>query len=89
MKVEFDKSFGKSLEKIRNKSLFPRIEKLILDCEKAKSLTELRNIKKLTGFKNYYRFRMGEYRIGFERTDSNTLRFIIITGRKDIYKLFP
>ena len=46
MKVEFDKSFGKYLEKIRNKSIFPRVEKFILDCEKAKSLTELRNIKK-------------------------------------------
>ena len=54
MIIEFDKSFEKSLDKIKNKSLFPRIEKIILEFEKAKSLTDLPNIKKLIGFKNYF-----------------------------------
>jgi hypothetical protein len=39
MIIEFDKSFEKSLDKIKNKSLFPRIEKIILEFEKSKSLT--------------------------------------------------
>jgi mRNA interferase RelE/StbE len=43
----------------------------------------------LTGFKNYYRLRIGEYRLGFEKIDENTIRFILIAHRKDIYKLFP
>jgi mRNA interferase RelE/StbE len=43
----------------------------------------------LTGFKNYYRLRIGEYRLGFEKIDENTLRFILIAHRKDIYKIFP
>jgi hypothetical protein len=51
MIIEFDKSFEKSLDKIKNKSLFPRIEKIILEFEKSKSLTDLPNIKKLTGLK--------------------------------------
>jgi len=89
MIIEFDKSFEKSLDKIKNKLLFPRIEKIILEFEKSKSLTDLPNIKKLTGFKNYYRLRIGEYRLGFEKIDENTLRFILIAHRKDIYKLFP
>ena len=89
MIIEFDKSFEKSLDKIKNKLLFPRIEKIILEFEKSKSLTDLPNIKKLTGFKNYYRLRIGEYRLGFEKIDENTLRFILIAHRKDIFKLFP
>ena len=89
MIIEFDKSFEKSLVKIRNKSLFSRIEKIIVEFENTKSLTDLTNIKKLIGFKNYYRLRIGEYRLGFERINENTLRFIIIAHRKDIYKLFP
>jgi mRNA interferase RelE/StbE len=89
MIIEFDKSFEKSLDKIKNKSLFTRIEKIILEFEKSKSLADLPNIKKLTGFKNYYRLRLGEYRLGFEKIDENTLRFILIAHRKDIYKLFP
>ncbi len=89
MIIEFDKSFEKSIVKIKNKSLFPRIEKIIIEFENAKSLTDLTNIKKLIGFKNYYRVRIGEYRLGFERIDEKTMRFILIAHRKDIYKLFP
>jgi mRNA interferase RelE/StbE len=89
MIIEFDKSFEKSLDKIKNKTLFLRIEKTILEFEKSKSLADLPNIKKLTGFKNYYRLRIGEYRLGFEKIDEGTLRFILIAHRKDIYKLFP
>jgi mRNA interferase RelE/StbE len=66
MIIEFDKSFEKSLEKSRNKALFQKIEHVIIEFEKAKSLADLPNIKKLTGFKNYYRIRIGEYRLGFE-----------------------
>ena len=89
MKVEFDKSFEKSLQKIKNKSLFLRIEKIILECDKTKSLSEVTNIKKLTGYKNYYRIRIGEYRLGIELIDDETVRFILVSHRKDIYRLFP
>lgn len=89
MIVEFDKSFERSLDQVRNKNLFQRIEKMIPEFEKAQSLIELPNIKKLTGFKNYYRVRIGDYRLGFEKIDENTLRFIIFAHREDIYRLFP
>ena len=89
MIIEFDKSFEKSFEKLKNKSLFPKIEKTIIEFENARSLTELSNIKKLTGYKSYYRLRIGEYRLGFEKITENTFRFIIVAHRKDIYQLFP
>lgn len=89
MIVEFDKSFEKSLDKIKNKSLFAKIERIIIQCENSKSLSEIPNLKKISGFKTYYRIRMGEYRIGFEKIDNQTIRFILIAHRKDIYKSFP
>ena len=89
MIIEFDKSFEKSLQKIKNKSLFSRIERIILECEKSNSLSEISNLKKLIGFKNYYRIRIGEYRLGVELIDNKTLRFILIAHRKDIYRSFP
>ena len=89
MIVEFDKSFEKSLQKIKNKSLFSRIESIILECEKSNSLSEISNLKKLIGFKNYYRIRIGEYRLGVELIDTKTIRFILIAHRKDIYRSFP
>jgi len=89
MIVEFDKSFSKSLDKIKNPSILQRTEKTILKLEKAYSLKDIKNLKKLSGFKNYYRIRVGDYRIGVEQIDNNTLRLIIIAHRKDIYKKFP
>lgn len=89
MIVEFDKSFEKSLDKLKNNSLFAKIERIIIQCENSKSLFEIPNLKKLTGFKTYYRIRMGKYRIGFEKIDNQTIRFIIIAHRKDIYQSFP
>jgi mRNA interferase RelE/StbE len=87
--VEFDKSFEKSIDKIKDKSVFPKIEKLIIDLENAQTIKEVKNIKKLSGFKTYYRIRLGVYRIGLEKITDSTLRLIIVAHRKDIYKNFP
>jgi mRNA interferase RelE/StbE len=89
MIVEFDKSFSKSLDKIKDPATLQRTEKAILKLEKAYSLKDVKNLKKLSGFKNYYRIRVGDYRIGLEQIDNKTLRLIIIAHRKDIYKKFP
>ena len=89
MIVEFDKSFEKSLEKIKNKSFYSKIEQIIISCESSASLDKIPNVRKLSGFSNYYRLRLGDYRIGFEILESNVIRFIIIAHRKDVYKLFP
>ncbi len=89
MIVEFDKSFEKSIDKIKDKSVFPKIEKLIIDLENAQTIKEVKNIKKLSGFKTYYRIRLGVYRIGMEKITDSTLRLIIVAHRKDIYKNFP
>ena len=89
MIVEFDKSFSKSLNKINDHTILQKIEKIILELEKADSLNEIKSIKKLSGFKNYYRIRVKDYRIGFETTNKNTIRLILIAHRKDIYRKFP
>ncbi|MBL7837981.1 MAG: type II toxin-antitoxin system mRNA interferase toxin, RelE/StbE family [Bacteroidetes bacterium] len=89
MIVEFDKSFEKSLDKLKDKSLFPKIEKLILKLESKESLIAIPQIKKLEGFKNYYRYRIGDYRIGIEKINETKIRLIVVAHRKEIYKSFP
>lgn len=89
MIVEFDKSFDKSLDKLKDKSLYPKIEKVISILEKTNSLIELASIKKLSGYKVFYRYRLGDYRIGIEQISKNTIRLIIIAHRKDVYDVFP
>jgi len=87
--IEFDKSFFKSLDKIKDADVKGRIERTILDFDKASKITDIKHIKKLVGFKQYYRLRMGDYRIGIELKTPTIVRFIIIAHRKDIYKIFP
>ena len=89
MILEFDKSFDKSLDRITDKTIFPKLKKIIFLLEEADSLTKIPNSKKLSGYKTYYRIRLGDYRLGFEKINENTVRFIVIAHRKDIYKTFP
>jgi mRNA interferase RelE/StbE len=89
MVVEFDKSFYKSLDRIKGKSLFSKIEKVITILENSNSLNEIASVKKLSGFKVYYRYRLSDYRIGIEQISKNTIRLIVIAHRKDVYSLFP
>ncbi len=89
MTVEFDKSFEKWLSKINDKTLLKRIEKVILKMESAESIDQIQNVRKLAGFKRYYRVKLGNHRLGFERTSNSVIRLIIIADRKEIYRKFP
>ena len=89
MIVEFDRSFSKSLDKIKDIVILGRLERIIIQLEKVNSLSDIPNIRKLTGFRNYYRIRMGDYRLGFEWLNGQTIRLIVLAHRKDIYRIFP
>ena len=89
MEVVFDKSFSKSLNKLTEKGILAKIEEVIINVESANSINDIANIKKMQGFKTFYRIRTGDYRIGIELEDHSTLRFIVVLHRKDIYKKFP
>ncbi|MBW7868883.1 MAG: hypothetical protein H3C31_11210 [Brumimicrobium sp.] len=65
------------------------MEKVILDIEAAKSLSELSNIKKLTGHSDMFRVRIGDYRIGIQLISTKSVDFLDIDKRNDFYKSFP
>lgn len=89
MKIEFDKSFYKCLDKFTDSTLNKKIEQTIAEFDKAETLADVRRIKKLVGFQNYYIVRLGDYRLGLELNEPTTIRFIAIAHRKDIYRIFP
>ena len=89
MIVEFDRSFENSIAKLRDRLVARKVLKLIGEIENARGIREIPNIKKLQGFVDYYRVKMGDYRIGLKKIDENTLRLIIICHRKEIYRVFP
>ena len=88
MKTAFRESFARDLKVVRDKKLLQRIKGCIEAVEKADSLGDLPNLKKLKGAKSYFRLKLGDYRIGLA-LENNTLIFVRFLDRKDIYKYFP
>ncbi|EKD44730.1 MAG: Plasmid stabilization system [uncultured bacterium (gcode 4)] len=88
MQVRYHRQFEKDLEKCNFPELIQDVFVFIEALEHTSSLQNIRNIKKLSGFSSFYRYRIGEYRLGFRLTDTHVQldRFL---HRKDIYKKYP
>jgi len=88
VKTQFKASFAKDLKTIRNPSLLKQIRATIEQVEKARSLQEISNIKKLRGEGAYYRIRVGHVRLGLVIA-GDTVTFVRCLDRKDVYRYFP
>ena len=64
MKIEFRESFAKDLKAVKDRGLLQRVKEIIETVERADSLAEITNLKKLKGGGNYFRLRLGDYRFG-------------------------
>jgi mRNA interferase RelE/StbE len=88
VKALFRASFAKDIRSIKSKDILSRIKEVVEQVEKAQSFQEVTNIKKLKGGRNYYRIRVGEYRIGLA-VEGNEITFVRCLNRKEIYRYFP
>ena len=88
MIVQIDRSFVKDAERIKDQRLLNRIAYYINQVIDADSLDRIHSVKKMKGETNYYRIRIGDYRIGL-RADRDSVIFIRVLHRKEIYKYFP
>jgi len=88
MKTEFTGRFLRDIDKLNQASVKKDITDIIEMVEKAASLSEIKNIKKLKGHSAAYRIRSGDYRIGIF-IENSIVEFIRIAHRKEIYKIFP
>ncbi len=88
MEFEFKPSYFKDFNKLP-KEIKKKIRNFILKkIIKIETIIGFPNTKKMRGDKNFYRIRIGDYRIGFQYID-NKIIFHRILHRKDIYKYFP
>jgi mRNA interferase RelE/StbE len=89
MKLLYGKQFGKDLDNIRHDvKTKKRISELIRNMKNADSPADLKNVRKIEGYSDYYRIRIGDYRLGFKIT-GNQVELIRFLHRKDIYRMFP
>jgi len=80
--------FAKDVDKELNKQQKQQLAQILISITQSKTLSEIPDCKKLKGFKNAYRIRMGNYRIGFLLEDE-TIKLSRVLNRKDVYKYFP
>ena len=87
MNVIADKSFKRDIEKL-DAATKKQVTKLVIQLIQTTFINEIPNSKKIKGFKNAFRIRLGNFRIGF-RIEGETVILIRILHRKDIYRYFP
>ncbi len=77
MKTEFKASFLKAIKKLDDTQLKTDIANAIRNVESAENIRQIVQFKKLKGYKQYYRIRIGNYRIGV-KIEANIVFFVDI-----------
>jgi mRNA interferase RelE/StbE len=88
VRVDFRKSFTRDLKKIRDNNLLQQVRAAIEEVEAAPNLNMISNLKQLKGEREYFRIKIGNYRIGL-KLENDIFIFIRFLHRKDIYRYFP
>jgi mRNA interferase RelE/StbE len=88
MKAAFLSSFSKDVKKLREAKLRRAVIDAIEDVETAKSIDTVRSVKRLSGHLEYYRIRIGDWRIGL-KIEGDTVFFVRCLHRRDAYRYFP
>ena len=87
MNVEYSKDFEKSVKKLSGKML-DSIRKVITEVKNAENIKEITDCKKLVGYSNVYRIRIGDYRAFFTfhiEIVNDTVIFRYLVSRGEAY----
>ena len=89
MKVKFERSFEKDLKKLKDRNIRKKVKEVIEMVESIKEIGEFKgDLRKIRTSPNLWRIRIGDYRIGL-RIEKDTVIFVRVLHRRDIYKYFP
>jgi len=88
MNIEITDRFAKDVEFITLEKVRTTLAAIIAEVEQANSISDIGNVKKMKGFKAYFRIKMGNYRVGI-MIEGDTVKFVRFMHRKDIYSKFP
>jgi mRNA interferase RelE/StbE len=85
----YKKPFLKDLAKLP-KHYREQIERLVFEeIPRLDNVFTTLDTKKMKGYQDYYRIRVGDYRIGCKVERKSQIIFYRIKSRGDIYKVFP
>ena len=87
MNVEYSKDFKKSVKKLSGKML-DSVRRVVAEVKSAESLKDITDCKKLLGYRNIYRIRIGDYRAFFTfhiEIINDTVIFRYLVSRGEAY----
>ncbi len=87
MEVVFLRSFIQDFKAIGEPAVRRKVERSLKQLQSAGTFHGIANLKKLEGFKNAFRIRVGDHRIGFFLVNGK-IELAPIGNRRDIYRSF-
>ena len=87
MNVNYSKDFKKSVMKLSGKML-DSVRRVVAEVKNAESLKDITDCKKLVGYRNVYRIRIGDYRAFFTfhiEIINDTIIFRYLVPRGEAY----
>lgn len=88
MEIVYLRQALKDVKKVKNEKLKSKLFKLVLELKSAKNLSDIPNIKKMSGHPEAYRIRIGDFRLGIYYSE-HKIEIARFLKRSDIYKVFP
>jgi mRNA-degrading endonuclease RelE of RelBE toxin-antitoxin system len=76
------------LKKVSDQNTLDKVYDVIENIKSSNSLHQVKNIKKLQGYPNAFRIRLGDFRLGLF-CENDTVIFVRLLSRKDMYNKFP
>jgi mRNA interferase RelE/StbE len=89
MNIQYRQTFLKDLKKLKKTAIYDRVYDLaFVMLPTVDNLQGFPGVKAMVGYPGYYRFRFGDYRIGFILKD-DSLELMRVLHRREFYRYFP
>jgi len=89
VKFRIERSFDRDIDGIGDKKLLRKLQAFISTIEQADTIQEIPHVKKIEGYKSFYRIKIGDHRLGIEAISNKEIVLLRFLHRKDIYRYFP
>jgi mRNA interferase RelE/StbE len=81
-------SFLRDVKKLRDAPTRRRVAAAIENVERARTIEQINSLKRLSGSSQYYRIRIGDWRIGL-KIEREVVTFVRCLHRREVYRFFP
>ena len=88
MEVRYGPRFSQDLRRAHSPQHIRRLRGKIEELEAAPALADVSNVRKMEGWENHYRIRIGDYRLGLE-INGDVATLLRFGHRSEFYRYFP